>query len=174
MIATDNPSVATPFRKASMKPVTVLFVCLGNICRSPLAEGILRDIARQRSGLSGLEVASAGTGGWHQGDPPDRRSIAVARRHGLDISRQRARQLVPEDFQHFDMLIGMDRNNVRDLKALAPPYRRDRVHLFLEQALGTIGDVPDPYYESDAAFETVYSMLLEGCSSLADRLERTS
>lgn len=97
---------------------SVLFVCLGNICRSPLAEGALR-AAAVRAGLD-LTVDSAGTGGWHAGDPPDRRAQAAARRHGTDISGLRARQVRPEDFRKFDHVFALDRQNLQDLQAIAP------------------------------------------------------
>ncbi|MBP1858536.1 low molecular weight protein-tyrosine-phosphatase [Rhizobium herbae] len=153
-----------------MKPVRILFVCLGNICRSPLAEGILRHV----SGDFPVDVDSAGTGGWHVGDPPDHRSIAVARRHGIDIAGQRGRKVDRRDFEAFDLILAMDRSNLASLRALAPPAARHKPHLFLDYALGVERDVPDPYYEGPEGFETVYSMLFEGCSSLIGRLEERS
>ncbi len=153
-----------------MKPVRILFVCLGNICRSPLAEGILRHV----SGDFRVDVDSAGTGGWHIGDPPDRRSIAVARSHGIDITGQRGRKIERRDFEAFDLILAMDRSNLANLRALAPPAEGHKLHLFLEYTLGAARDVPDPYYEGPEGFETVYNMLFEGCSSLAGRLEERS
>ncbi|WP_077968324.1 low molecular weight protein-tyrosine-phosphatase [Ensifer adhaerens] len=158
-----------------MKPVRVLFVCLGNICRSPLAEGVLRALAEQKGLASALDVDSAGTGAWHVGDPPDRRSIEAARRHGIDISRLRGRQVAAADFRDFDLILGMDENNVRTLKRLASEGTAAKVHLFLDYASGNVRDVPDPYYEGPEAFEALYQMLEAGCSSLLERLgERTS
>ncbi|WP_104665448.1 low molecular weight protein-tyrosine-phosphatase [Ensifer adhaerens] len=158
-----------------MKPVRVLFVCLGNICRSPLAEGVLRELAG-RKGLSPvLTVDSAGTGAWHVGDPPDRRSIEAARRHGIDISELRGRRVAAADFSDFDLILGMDENNVGTLKRLAPEGTAAKVHLFLDYASGDGQDVPDPYYEGPEAFEALYQMLEAGCSSLLERLgERAS
>ena len=102
----------------SAEPInSILFVCLGNICRSPLAEGVLRTVLAEQS--KDLAIDSAGTGGWHAGEEPDRRSIAVAAKHGVDISGQRARKVLAQDFTRFDLILGMDRANVRDLKALA-------------------------------------------------------
>lgn len=150
-----------------MKPVRILFVCLGNICRSPLAEGIFRHLSRGHP----VEVDSAGTGGWHVGDLPDRRSIAIAKRHGIDITGQRGRKIDAGDFEAFDLIFAMDRNNLATLRALAPPAARHKLHLFLDYALGVERDVPDPYYEGAEGFETVYSMLFDGCSSLIGRLE---
>ncbi|KQS87691.1 MULTISPECIES: low molecular weight protein-tyrosine-phosphatase [unclassified Rhizobium] len=153
-----------------MKPVRILFVCLGNICRSPLAEGILRYQAQDRP----IEVDSAGTGSWHIGDPPDRRSIAVARRHGIDIAGQRGRKVHANDFEDFDLILAMDSSNLANLKALAPAGSAGKAHLFLDFTLGQDRDIPDPYYEGPEGFETVYHLLSEGCSSLIGRLERLS
>jgi protein-tyrosine phosphatase len=153
----------------SMKPMRILFVCLGNICRSPLAEGILQ----QKAAEAGLEmrVDSAGTGGWHIGNSPDPRSIAVAARHGVDISGQRCRRVGKADFERFDLIFGMDRRNVELLRAQAPDAAKRKIHLFLDYARGTAIDVLDPYYEGEDGFETVYSMLSAGCSSLIGRLD---
>jgi protein-tyrosine phosphatase len=115
-----------------MKPVRILFVCLGNICRSPLAEGILRHAA----GDGSIEVDSAGTGGWHIGDPPDRRSIAVALKHGIDIARQRCRKVDSRDFEAFDLIFAMDGSNLAHLRAMAPLMAQHKLHLFLDYALG--------------------------------------
>lgn len=153
-----------------MKPVRILFVCLGNICRSPLAEGILRHVA----GGDLVDVDSAGTGGWHIGDPPDRRSIAVARKHGIDIARQRCRKVHAGDFETFDLIFAMDGSNLANLRAMAPPAAQHKLHLFLDYTLGVARDVPDPYYEGPEGFETVYNMLFEGCTSLTGRLEERS
>lgn len=158
-----------------MKPVRVLFVCLGNICRSPLAEGVLRTLAEQKGLAFALEVDSAGTGAWHIGDPPDRRSIQAGRRHGIDISALRGRQVAAADFDDFDIILGMDENNVRALRRLAPEGTAQKVHLFLDYASGESRDVPDPYYDGPEAFEALYQMLEAGCSSLLERFgERNS
>ncbi|MEI2299006.1 low molecular weight protein-tyrosine-phosphatase [Ensifer sp. MJa1] len=152
-----------------MKSVRVLFVCLGNICRSPLAEGVLRELAAQKGLASALLIDSAGTGAWHVGDPPDRRSIAVARRHGIDISALRGRQVGALDFAAFDLILGMDESNVAALTRIAPSGTADKVHLFLSYATGRSQNVPDPYYEGPEAFEALYQMLEAGCSSLLER-----
>lgn len=155
-----------------MEKRRILFVCLGNICRSPLGEGLLRHHADRR-GLSHLiETASAGTGGWHLGDPPDRRSIAVARRHGVDITAQRARQLSEADFNSFDMIFAMDRNNLREMVRRAPHDSSADLHLFMDFVSGTARDVPDPYYGEADDFEAVFRMLEEGCQTLLDILSR--
>jgi protein-tyrosine phosphatase len=137
----------------------ILMVCLGNICRSPLAEGIMRHHAAQ----GGLEwaVDSAGTGHWHAGQPPDPRSIAVARRHGLDISEQRARQFQILDFERFDQIFVMDTQNLRDvLRQAQSESQRAKVSLLLDQNRS----VPDPYYDADEGFEHVFQMLDAACA----------
>lgn len=140
--------------------VKVLFVCLGNICRSPAAEGVFKKVVAD-AGLSGrIEVDSAGTSGWHIGDEPDRRGQAAAARRGYDLSDQRARKVVAADFDAFDYIIGMDRSNLADLTSMAPAQARDKVSLFLEFApqLGQ-REVPDPYYGGDTGFEDVLTLI---------------
>ena len=148
----------------------ILFVCLGNICRSPLAEGVFRDVVTNRGTASGFQIDSAGTGAWHQGSAPDPRSIQVAARHGIDIVMQRARRVRPEDFSRFDLILGMDRSNVDTLREAAPAAARDRIHLFLDYAAGKNAEVPDPYYGGPDSFLAVYRMIREASELLADRL----
>lgn len=154
-----------------MAKVSVLFVCLGNICRSPLAEGVFRHIVEAEELEHAITCDSAGTGGWHAGDAPDPRSIAVAARYGVDLSPLRARQVRTADFSAFDLIIGMDRSNVANLQRLAPWDARSRVHLFSHIATGTEADVPDPYYGGAEDFDRVYQMVSDGCRSLVDRLK---
>lgn len=150
-----------------MPTPSMLFVCLGNICRSPLAEGIYRHLT---AGTSEKPlIASAGIGGWHVGNPPDRRSIKVAAAHGIDISHQRARQVQPSDFQNFDLVVAMDRSNLTRLQALQPATASAKLHLFSALAFGTEQDVPDPYYGEFTDFEAVYSMLFSGCSAVVSK-----
>jgi protein-tyrosine phosphatase len=152
-----------------MPAPSILFVCLGNICRSPLAEGIYRHLT---SGTSEKPViASAGIGNWHVGAPPDRRSITVAAANGIDISRQRARQVGPSDFNAFDLVVAMDRSNLARLEALRPKNATAGLHLFSTLALGTEEDVPDPYYGDLSDFEAVYTMLFSGCSAVVSKFE---
>lgn len=146
----------------------ILMVCLGNICRSPLAEGIMRHKSRE----AGLDwtIDSAGTGYWHIGDPPDRRSVATARRRGIDISSQRGRQFQVADFQKFDHIFVMDTQNLRDVMRLAADdAQRAKVSLMLEQVYpGQERSVPDPYYDDDG-FEAVFDMLEEACAAFVQR-----
>ncbi|WP_174020877.1 low molecular weight protein-tyrosine-phosphatase [Agrobacterium fabrum] len=154
-----------------MKHITVLFVCMGNICRSPLAEGVLTDLADGEGVSDRITVDSAGTGGWHTGDAPDPRSIAMARRHGIDISRQRARQVTRADFEAFDLILAMDENNLANLLQLSPEKHRHKIRLFMDYAAGYRENVPDPYYGAEDGFLDVYNMLLAGCRSLLEKME---
>lgn len=156
-----------------MEKRRILFVCAGNICRSPLGEGVLRHHARERGLASLIETESAGTGGWHQGDPPDHRSIAVARSRGIDISRQRARLLRLDDFNSFDLIFAMDRDNLRNIVRLAPHDSTADIHLFMDFAGSMSRDVPDPYYGDTGDFERVFAMVDEGCRNLLDILVRS-
>ena len=149
---------------------SVLFICLGNICRSPLAEGVFRNALAERGLEDAFEIDSAGLGDWHVGQPPDPRSIAVAERHGIDISGQVCRQVCPQDFVRFDLVFGMDRENVRRLRLLAPEEASARIHLFLHYALGRPEDVPDPFFEGEESFLAVYRMIREASEALAARL----
>lgn len=154
--------------------VKVLFVCLGNICRSPTAEGVFKALVF-REGLSDqVTVDSAGVGSWHIGDPPDGRAQATARKRGFDISKQRARQVKAGDFDRFDYVLAMDSQNLDDLSRMCPKGSEDRLKKFLEFApqLG-ISDVPDPYYGGDRGFDDVFDMI-EAASAglLADIREK--
>lgn len=149
--------------------LSLLFVCLGNICRSPLAEGAMRGEARRR-GLA-VEVDSAGTGDWHAGEPPDPRAVAVAARHGVDISGLRARQVTPDDFRRFTHLIALDGDNLRNLRRLAPADATAELSLLLDHAPGRRGQtVADPYFGDAAGFETTWADVNAGVAGLADTL----
>lgn len=149
----------------------ILMVCLGNICRSPLAEGILKHKAR-KAGFDWI-LDSAGTGFWHVGDPPDPRSVATARKHGIDISDQRGRQFQVADFQRFDHIFVMDTQNLRDVLRLADTdEQRAKVSLMLDQTHpGQQRSVPDPYHDDDG-FEAVYEMLDVACAAFVKRTMR--
>jgi protein-tyrosine phosphatase len=136
----------------------VLCVCLGNICRSPTAEGVLRALAaREFPGLV-LQVDSAGTAGYHVGEPPDRRTIAVGRRRGYELSGLRARQVTPDDFHRFDYILAMDRNNLSELKARRLAGATAQLALFMSFADVGHDEVPDPYYGSVEDFERVLDL----------------
>jgi protein-tyrosine phosphatase len=139
-----------------MTSPSLLFVCLGNICRSPLAEGALRHAAAHR-GLD-LTLDSAGTGNWHVGHPPDPRAIAAARRNGVDISDLRARQVTADDFTRFDHLVALDRQNLADLRRLAPAGATARLSLLNNHVPGREGQgVADPYTGTDADFDQTWA-----------------
>jgi protein-tyrosine phosphatase len=151
--------------------ISVLFVCLGNICRSPLAEGVFRQALEARGIGDGFVLDSAGTGAWHVGSAPDPRSIAIATQHWIDISRQKARKIVPSDFDRFDLILGMDLSNCEELVAIAPQAAGDRIHLFMDYAgMGKV-EVPDPYYGGADGFLTVYRMIRDASEALAARLD---
>jgi protein-tyrosine phosphatase len=144
---------------------SILFVCLGNICRSPLAEGAFR---AEAAGLGlDIEVDSAGTGGWHRGEPPDSRAIAAAKRGRVDISGQRARQVTIADFDRFDCIVALDTENLADLEAMRPPGSRAEISLLLDHVPGREGQgVADPYYGGDSHFDAAWSDVTEAARAL--------
>jgi len=142
---------------AAPPQIRVLFLCLGNICRSPLAEGVFRAHVEARGDARRFVADSAGTSNAHEGEPPDPGSIRAARRHGMDISTQRSRPLTPADLDRFDFIVPMDSRNARALSAL-PPHRRPRIREFDPEALHGF-DVPDPWSCGDDAFEEVWRIL---------------
>jgi protein-tyrosine phosphatase len=155
--------------------VRVLFVCLGNICRSPTAEGVLRRLAATEAPDLALEIDSAGTADYHIGSPPDKRSCAHAARRGYGLDALRARQVKVEDFRRFDLILAMDENNLRDLQALAPPGATARVALFMDFAPGASGrPVPDPYYGDAAGFEEVLDLIEAAARGLLVAIRRGS
>jgi protein-tyrosine phosphatase len=147
----------------------ILMVCLGNICRSPLAEGIMRAKLSKD-----FIVDSAGTGGWHAGELPDKRSISTAKNRGLDITSQKARQFKISDFDTFDYIYVMDNSNYKDVMALAPNEEaKSKVKLILNELFPNENvDVPDPYYGGQDGFENVFNMLNEACDVIAGKLKR--
>jgi protein-tyrosine phosphatase len=154
--------------------VNVLFVCLGNICRSPSAEGLFRALV-VREELSGrIAVDSAGTGDWHIGKPPDRRAQAAARRRGVDISGLRARQAGPADFRRFDYVLAMDRDNHADLAGVCPPGEEHRLALLLDFAPEIdLDDVPDPYYGGAEDFEVMLDLIEFASTGLLSHIRQT-
>ncbi|MBO5456839.1 MAG: low molecular weight phosphotyrosine protein phosphatase [Muribaculaceae bacterium] len=150
----------------------VLFVCLGNICRSPAAEGVLKDIVAKEGQEDEWIIDSAGTGRYHIGDLPDRRMRVHARQRGLELTH-RCRQVETEDFDKFDLIIGMDASNISNLKRMAPSPEAEKKIVPMASFFnpGNRWDyVPDPYYEGSEGFELVLDLLEEGCRNLFDRL----
>lgn len=153
------------------EPVRVTFVCLGNICRSPLAEGAFRAHVTAAGLADRFEIDSAGTAGYHAGEGPDPRSVAVAKRMGHDIAQQRSRQFVEADFARFDYVIAMDGQNRRDLRRLAESAGQAAdVTLLMDEVGG--GQVPDPYYGGADGFDRVWAMVYEATGALLDRIRR--
>jgi protein-tyrosine phosphatase len=150
----------------------ILFVCLGNICRSPTAEGVFRYFAKHDAPGLQVEVDSAGTADYHIGSPPDARSQRAALRRGIDISGLRGRQVSAADFAHFDLLLAMDHDNLRELQRIQPVNSRAQLKLFLEYApqLGLL-EVPDPYYGDVAAFERVLDLTTAASKQLIAALQ---
>ena len=150
-----------------MAKTKVLMVCLGNICRSPLAKGILDNLVDQDQ----VEVDSAGTGDYHIGDSPDERSIEVAKKNGLDITDQRGRQFTADDFKQFDYILAMDNYNYEDIIALASTDEdKKKVKLILNYAVPDENlDVPDPYFGGKSGFDDVYDMLTKACRNFVDK-----
>jgi protein-tyrosine phosphatase len=145
--------------------VRILFVCMGNICRSPTAEGVMRHLLAERGLEDEIEVESAGTGGWHAGSPPDARSTRAAAARGITLEGA-ARQVTRADFEDFDLLVAMDRDNLADLRAIAPPGTEHKIRLLL----GEGRDVPDPYYGGPHGFENVLDLVETACEQLLDEL----
>ena len=147
-----------------MKQRSVLFVCTGNICRSPTAEGVLRHLAAE-AGIE-LRIASAGIGDWHVGAPPDERAQHHAKGRGYDLSTLRARQVRPSDFAEFDLILAMDRGHLRALERMAPRGERHKLRLFVAGR-----DVPDPYYGGPEGFEQVLDLVEAACRDLLQELK---
>lgn len=155
--------------------VGVLFVCMGNICRSPMAEGAFRALADERGLLDdavggpagGLVIDSAGTIGYHAGSPPDPRAVRTAARHGVDISALRARQVEAHDFEAFDYILAMDRENFDHLKGLCPPGREDRLSMLLTHAADVpFSELPDPYYGEEDDFVRCFDLARRAADGL--------
>jgi len=152
--------------------VRILFVCLGNICRSPTAEAVLRHLAAREAPRLQVEIDSAGTADYHIGAAPDPRSQRAALRRGIDISGLRARQVTAQDFLRFDLILAMDRENLRDLLAMKPDRAHAEVRLFMEYApsLGVL-EVPDPYYRDASGFEEVLDLAAAASRGLLAELQ---
>jgi len=155
--------------------VRILFVCLGNICRSPTAEVVFRVVAQRDAPELVLEIDSAGTAAYHVGELPDQRMRQAAARRGYDLSTLRARVVEPDDFEHYDLILAMDRENLRVLERRAPPEARGRLRLFLEFAPEAgVSEVPDPYYGGPNGFEDVLDLIEAASRGLIEHLRRQS
>jgi protein-tyrosine phosphatase len=153
----------------SSRPVRILFVCLGNICRSPTAEGVMAEMVRQAGLREEIELDSAGTGAWHVGSPPDARASAAARDRGIALGGT-ARQVRSDDFDGFDLILAMDSWNLRELERAAPASAREKIRLLREfdPASADVGDldVPDPYYGGENGFQEVIELVQAACEGL--------
>ena len=159
--------VPGPRRQSEFKPMRVLFVCMGNICRSPTAEGVFRRLLETHGAQHEIEVDSAGTHDYHVGEPPDRRAVAAAERRGIDLSRLRARTVSERDFAYFDFVLAMDRDNLELLHARAPNQYRERIRLMMDFAPDAHArEVPDPYYGGAKGFEEVLDLLEQAAEGL--------
>ncbi len=158
-----------------MTQYRVLFVCLGNICRSPSAEGVFRETLANAGQEEAVFIESAGTGNWHVGKAPDARAQKAALGRGIDISAQRARQVRARDFEDFDLILAMDHDNLHDLRQAAPASARERIQLFLDFApeLG-VSEVPDPYYGGSRGFDDVLDLIEAASAGLLDHIVQTS
>ena len=149
---------------------SVLFVCLGNICRSPLAEGVFLHLAEARGVRDRIHVDSAGTGAWHVGERPDPRSLDVAERNGVELPGV-ARRVTPDDFHDFDRIVAMDRANLSDLEGLRPAGAKAELHLLRDHdPEPEDGEVPDPYFGGDDGFAVVWRMVHRSCEALLDEV----
>ncbi|WP_108650546.1 low molecular weight protein-tyrosine-phosphatase [Dongshaea marina] len=155
-----------------MKPPSILFVCMGNICRSPTAEAVMRDK------ISTLKhpplVDSAGTIGFHQGKPADPRAQDAAKKRGYDLSALRARQVTQADFETFDYILAADRDNLEDLSAICPEQYRSKLRLLLSYSGSDIQEVPDPYYGGEQGFEQVLDLIEDACDGLIEAIQVSS
>lgn len=152
------------------EPTRILFVCLGNICRSPSAEGVFRALVENEGLAEQVHIDSCGTGDWHIGKAPDTRAIAAARRRGIDISGLRARQINAGDLQRFDHVLVMDRQNLQDVERLWQSHGGTRPRLFLNHGSSGLAEVPDPYFGGEAGFEQVLDLIEDAGRALLDEL----
>ncbi len=157
----------------NQKNISVLFVCMGNICRSPTAQAVFEKVVTDRGHDSWITIDSAGTHAYHIGEQPDSRSQATALNRGIDMSSQRARRVEAIDFERFDYVLAMDKSNYNDLKKLASPAQRKRLHLFLDFSKSwDVAEVPDPYYGGSHGFERVLDMVESASEGLLDDMVR--
>jgi len=152
--------------------VGVLFVCMGNICRSPMAEGAFRDVAEKAGLLEHMHIDSAGTLGYHAGSPPDTRAQDAARKQGIDISSQRSRKITHNDFDTFDYILVMDNDNFDDVVAQCPDALKSRISMFLSHASHLpIDEMPDPYGGHRNDFDMCYNAAIDAADGLLDKIK---
>ena len=157
-----------------MSTFRVLFVCTGNICRSPTADGVLRKMVADQDLMDAVEVDSAGTHDYHVGEPPDDRSQEHALQRGYDLSALRARQVHPDDFEKFDLILALDDGHLKILQRLCPPKFKSKIHRFTEFCKRhRTHDVPDPYYGDARGFEHVLDLVEDGCDGLIRHIRKT-
>ncbi|HEY7830454.1 MAG TPA: low molecular weight protein-tyrosine-phosphatase [Solirubrobacteraceae bacterium] len=169
-----RPEVPSGAAEQQAHSVALLFVCLGNICRSPTAEGVMRELVRREGLQEWITLDSAGTGGWHVGDPPDARATSTARARGI-VLEGAARRVRASDFEDFDLLLAMDSSNLRDLQRLAPDEEAAaRVRLLRDFDPASNGelDVPDPYYGGPGGFEEVLDLVQAACVGLLAQVRK--
>lgn len=155
--------------------IKVLFVCMGNICRSPTAEGVFRKVLRTRKLEEKIEVSSAGTHGYHIGESPDQRAQQAAARRGYDLSRIRARKVSPQDMDYFDLILAMDKRTLESLREICPLQQSGRLGLFMDYSSAFPGeDVPDPYYGRGEGFDLVLDMVEDATNGLVDYIKEHS
>ena len=155
-----------------MSITKILFVCLGNICRSPMAEGTFRHLVEEKSLQHLVVIDSAGTGAWHVGEPPDHRATATALQRGIDLSGQAARKVKQDDFEHYDYILAMDQENHINLTRVAPEEYRHKIRMFLEFASDqSETEVPDPYYGGGGGFEHVLDLVQAASKGLLKEIE---
>ena len=155
---------------STTRPARILMVCLGNICRSPTAEGVLRSMLQAQGLHEHISVDSVGTSGWHEGEPPDLRTIHAASNRDYDLSSQRSRPLVPGDFEEHDYILAMDQQNLRDLARVCPPGHHNKLGLLLQHGSTGRSQVPDPYEGSVAGFDEVLDLCENACAALLQHL----
>jgi protein-tyrosine phosphatase len=159
--------------KEQQPPIRVLFVCMGNICRSPTAQGVFRRMVEQAGLTERIEIDSAGTHAYHIGEPPDARATQAARMRGIDLGDLRARRARVEDFHAFDYLLAMDHDNFRDLSELCPPGLSNRLRMFMDFApQAPVREVPDPYYGGPSGFDRVLDLVEAASAGLLEDIRR--
>ena len=159
---------------SSSESISVLFVCMGNICRSPTAEGVFREHVRREGPGYSIEIDSAGTHAYHVGEPPDPRATRAARKRGIDIARQRARAVEVSDYYRFDYILAMDNGNLEILERMRPADAKAKLNLLLDYCSDLDTDaVPDPYYGGKAGFEQVLDLLDTACAAFINHLRQS-